>query len=484
MTAVQPIGRFGAMDLTHEHGGACRSTRSRRATAAGSTAASSCSSPASSTTSATATPCGSRSRSRASLRPASSSPTSTRASGSPWTRSRDKQLLDGLWESGKAPWTAVLVSRDAPAGHARRSSAASTPVAACSSPVTPASRARGSHYWLLALGAEVTGYALEPDTDPSLFTSWGSGARMDHHIGDVRDLAHLRSVMVESQPEIVLHLAAQPLVRLSYERAGRDVRDQRDGQRQRARGRAQLRQRARHRQRHQRQVLREPRVGVRLPRERRDGRLRPVLGEQGRGRDRDRGLPAVVLRRRRGRSGRDRPRRQRHRRRRLGARPHRARLRARAVGRRADRRAQSRRGPPVAARARAASAPTCGSRSRLFTDGRAFEGAWNFGPAPSGNLTVGEVVDAVVAEWGEGSVDGPRRRHRAARTRPVSSSSTAPRPPTCWTGARVGCRRRRSRETVQWYRDFYGGESGDADSPSSAWRTTSPSHSAGATWTR
>ena len=72
-------------------------------------------------------------------------------------------------------------------------------------------------YWLLALGAKVTGYSLDPPTDPSLFEELGLASRIDHHVGDVRDLARLQQVMAGCSPEIVLHLAAQPLVRVSYE---------------------------------------------------------------------------------------------------------------------------------------------------------------------------------------------------------------------------------------------------------------------------
>lgn len=71
-------------------------------------------------------------------------------------------------------------------------------------------------YWLLELGAEVTGYALEPPTEPSLFEELGLAEQISHHIGDTRDLEHLRTVMTQARPEIVLHLAAQPLVRVSY----------------------------------------------------------------------------------------------------------------------------------------------------------------------------------------------------------------------------------------------------------------------------
>ena len=72
-------------------------------------------------------------------------------------------------------------------------------------------------YWLVQLGASVTGFALEPPTDPSLFEELHLAEHIDHRIGDVRDLKLLRSVILAAQPEIVFHLAAQPLVRLSYD---------------------------------------------------------------------------------------------------------------------------------------------------------------------------------------------------------------------------------------------------------------------------
>jgi CDP-glucose 4,6-dehydratase len=71
--------------------------------------------------------------------------------------------------------------------------------------------------WLLMLGAHVTGYALKPPTDPSLFDELGLAGRMEHIIGDVRDLARLHEALQAAQPEFVFHLAAQPLVRLSYD---------------------------------------------------------------------------------------------------------------------------------------------------------------------------------------------------------------------------------------------------------------------------
>jgi CDP-glucose 4,6-dehydratase len=70
--------------------------------------------------------------------------------------------------------------------------------------------------WLLALGAEVTGLALPPPTEPSLFGQLGLASRLCHIEGDVRDLAAVRGAVAASQPDFVFHLAAQPLVRLSY----------------------------------------------------------------------------------------------------------------------------------------------------------------------------------------------------------------------------------------------------------------------------
>lgn len=65
-------------------------------------------------------------------------------------------------------------------------------------------------------GAQVTGFALEPPTDPSLFEIAGIAKGMVSVIGDVRDMEALAAAFNEAQPEIVLHLAAQPLVRESY----------------------------------------------------------------------------------------------------------------------------------------------------------------------------------------------------------------------------------------------------------------------------
>ncbi len=70
--------------------------------------------------------------------------------------------------------------------------------------------------WLQSLEANVIGYALAPPTSPSLFEVAGVGAGMTSIIGDIRDLENLRKVFARHEPEIVIHMAAQPLVRLSY----------------------------------------------------------------------------------------------------------------------------------------------------------------------------------------------------------------------------------------------------------------------------
>jgi CDP-glucose 4,6-dehydratase len=70
--------------------------------------------------------------------------------------------------------------------------------------------------WLGILGADVTGLALSPDTEPNLFHL----ARLQHDarssFGDIRERSQLQAVLSEAKPEIVFHLAAQPLVRRSY----------------------------------------------------------------------------------------------------------------------------------------------------------------------------------------------------------------------------------------------------------------------------
>lgn len=69
---------------------------------------------------------------------------------------------------------------------------------------------------LLHFGAEVTGYALSPPNQPNLFTLAGLDNRIRSITGDIRDFQSLKAVFDETQPEIVIHMAAQPIVRESY----------------------------------------------------------------------------------------------------------------------------------------------------------------------------------------------------------------------------------------------------------------------------
>jgi CDP-glucose 4,6-dehydratase len=71
--------------------------------------------------------------------------------------------------------------------------------------------------WLQQLGAHVTGYALAPSTQPNLFGLAEVAFGMDSYLGDVRDGAALSRAMQSAQPEIVIHMAAQALVRYGYQ---------------------------------------------------------------------------------------------------------------------------------------------------------------------------------------------------------------------------------------------------------------------------
>lgn len=71
--------------------------------------------------------------------------------------------------------------------------------------------------WLLKMGANVTGYSLPAPTSPSLFEELKISQEMNSIIGDIRDPAKLSQAVVGTNPEIIIHMAAQPLVRYSYQ---------------------------------------------------------------------------------------------------------------------------------------------------------------------------------------------------------------------------------------------------------------------------
>jgi CDP-glucose 4,6-dehydratase len=71
--------------------------------------------------------------------------------------------------------------------------------------------------WLASMGAEVTGYGLAPNTMPNLFDVLAIDSLIEKsYIADIRDLAALQKAMSEAKPDVVIHMAAQPLVRYSY----------------------------------------------------------------------------------------------------------------------------------------------------------------------------------------------------------------------------------------------------------------------------
>jgi len=71
--------------------------------------------------------------------------------------------------------------------------------------------------WLQRLGANLTGYALAPQTEPSMFDVVNAAAGMKHVVGEIRDLDTLSGALGKARPEVVIHMAAQPLVRHSYD---------------------------------------------------------------------------------------------------------------------------------------------------------------------------------------------------------------------------------------------------------------------------
>ena len=70
--------------------------------------------------------------------------------------------------------------------------------------------------WLLQLGAQVYGYALSPPTVPSLYDQLGLKDDVESEINDIRDFETVKNCIQKVKPDIIFHLAAQPLVRESY----------------------------------------------------------------------------------------------------------------------------------------------------------------------------------------------------------------------------------------------------------------------------
>jgi len=310
-------------------------------------------------------------------------------------------------------------------------------------------------FWLLSMGAEVAGYSLEPPTEPSLFEELGLASRINHHIGDVRDLAHVQRVMTDAAPEIVFHLAAQPLVRLSYDEPVETFETN-------VMGSVNVLEAARH--------VSSVRAIVNVTSdkcyENREWEFAYRENDPLGGYDpysASKGASEIVTAAYRQSFFGDAS----------GA--------ALATGRAGnvvgggdwalDRivpdciRALSA-GEPIAVRNPDAMRPWqhvleptsayLWLASRLFTEGHACQGSWNFGPLSGGNLSVHEVVERVIAEWGSGQWVGPEpgsARVHEARFLKLDCAKAADvlgwRP--VWSASEAIA------QTTSWYRDLHQG---------------------------
>jgi hypothetical protein len=151
--------------------------------------------------------------------------------------------------------------------------------------------------WLQELGAQVTKLALPPDTEPNLFAQLGLEQRLDHRVGDIRDADRVASLVIEVRPQVLLHLAAQPLVRLSYAEPTATWATN-------VMGSIHLLEALRRLQEsckaggadHHRQGVPQQRVALRLPRRRPARRPCPLQQQQGGGGTEDRQLACQFLR--------------------------------------------------------------------------------------------------------------------------------------------------------------------------------------------
>ena len=123
------------------------------------------------------------------------------------------------------------------------------------------------------MGAQVTGYALDPPTEPSLFELARVGSWWTRVIADVRDLERLKAEMLDAAPDIVIHMAAQPLVRDSYMIPVETYAINVMGTVHLLEAVRSCPERTGGGQCHHRQMLRKPRMGLGLPRERTHGGL-------------------------------------------------------------------------------------------------------------------------------------------------------------------------------------------------------------------
>ncbi len=308
--------------------------------------------------------------------------------------------------------------------------------------------------WLFGLGAEVTGYALPPATEPSLFDALDLAARVRHVVADVRDRDRLSREMAAARPSIVFHLAAQPLVRRSYAEPHETFATN-------VMGTVDVLEAARACDSVEAVVIvtsdkcyrqLEDRTG--LPRGRPTWGARPVQRQQRLRGAGHRRLPRQLLRRRPAGRGRLGPRRERHRRRRLGAGPDHPRLRARPGGRRPV----VVRNPDAVRPWQHVLEPLAGYLSlaaHLVDQGSAFAGAWNFGPDDEdASRPVRWVVERFLDAWGAGTWATPQPgapQPHEARSLALDSGKARERlgwAPVWDAAAAVG-------RTAAWYREYY-----------------------------
>ena len=299
---------------------------------------------------------------------------------------------------------------------------------ASSSPATPASRAAGCRRWLLDAAAPASPASRwRPPTTPSFFERCGAAERPTCAPSATSATPRrCTAALAAARPEVVFHLAAQPLVRRSLPRAGGDLRDQRHGHRQRCwRPRATRRRCERGGRGHQRQVLREPRArrGA-TARTIRSAATSPTAPAR-------RAAELVAAAYRRSFFAADRTARWRpcapatSSAAATGRGPARARRDARVLARRGRPRAQPRRGPALAARAGAARAATSCSPSGCCDRTAPSAGGLELRPTDEDAAPVSTLAELLVEAWpGErGARSRPGRRTARGRHPRVSTAA-------------------------------------------------------------
>ena len=132
------------------------------------------------------------------------------ASGMPWTRCATSNMLEEHWRSRRS-----VPGRCGVDGlRSRRSGIFGVANAYCS-PGIPGSKAAWMSCWLRSMGAQVSGLALAPDTSPNMFTLVRAGEGLENAICDLRDADAVAAIVAIARPDIVIHMAAQALVRRS-----------------------------------------------------------------------------------------------------------------------------------------------------------------------------------------------------------------------------------------------------------------------------